>query len=380
MKSMPKKILIFSDWFAPGFKAGGPIRSLINITSTWPFESYVFCGDRDLGDTQPYSDITQDSWLTFNDRTMVYYQSPKSRSWRNVQAVIRSESWDGYYFNSLFSVWFTILPLLYLKITGNLQKATLAPRGMFHLAAYSQKKWKKSIFVFCAKNLGLWNGITWHATSELEAERIKLIVGKNARIVSLSNVPNFKRRSAVPKWNMQRQNWLMVTRISPEKGVWEGIKWLGESDFWNKVELQIVGPIENQDYHERCLQLLREYPGLTVVFHGDVPFESLSEFRNKAHVFYSATKGENFGHAIAESILAGLPVIISNQTPWLELEEKGVGYDVDWNQWSFQEAFHKWFSQDEDQYLLREMKMKLFRENWIKDHLEAVKWNDLFRF
>ena len=41
------------------------------------------------------------------------------------------------------------------------------------------------------------------------------------------------------------------------------------------------------------------------------------------------TKGENFGHALFESLSAGRPVITSNFTPWNKLAEKKAGWNVD---------------------------------------------------
>jgi glycosyltransferase involved in cell wall biosynthesis len=38
--------------------------------------------------------------------------------------------------------------------------------------------------------------------------------------------------------------------------------------------------------------------------------------------------GENFGHVIVEAMCAGLPVIISDRTPWRGLEAKGIGWDL----------------------------------------------------
>jgi glycosyltransferase involved in cell wall biosynthesis len=38
------------------------------------------------------------------------------------------------------------------------------------------------------------------------------------------------------------------------------------------------------------------------------------------------TKGENFGHVIYESLSAGTPPLISDETPWRDFEEKGVGW------------------------------------------------------
>lgn len=40
------------------------------------------------------------------------------------------------------------------------------------------------------------------------------------------------------------------------------------------------------------------------------------------------TLGENFGHSIIEALSAGLPVIISNRTPWKNLIAEGVGADL----------------------------------------------------
>ena len=43
---------------------------------------------------------------------------------------------------------------------------------------------------------------------------------------------------------------------------------------------------------------------------------------------YLPTTGENFGHAILESLLNSTPVIISDKTPWKNLKEKNVGWDL----------------------------------------------------
>jgi glycosyltransferase involved in cell wall biosynthesis len=46
------------------------------------------------------------------------------------------------------------------------------------------------------------------------------------------------------------------------------------------------------------------------------------------HLFALPTAGENFGHSIFEALLAGRPVLISDQTPWLRLEDKHAGWDL----------------------------------------------------
>ena len=38
--------------------------------------------------------------------------------------------------------------------------------------------------------------------------------------------------------------------------------------------------------------------------------------------------GENYGHAIIESLLADVPVLITDRTPWRNLEAEGLGLDA----------------------------------------------------
>ncbi len=44
--------------------------------------------------------------------------------------------------------------------------------------------------------------------------------------------------------------------------------------------------------------------------------------------FFLAPFSENFGHAINEALSAGVPVVISDKTPWRNLQEKGMGWDL----------------------------------------------------
>jgi glycosyltransferase involved in cell wall biosynthesis len=59
-----------------------------------------------------------------------------------------------------------------------------------------------------------------------------------------------------------------------------------------------------------------------------MPHEELMSEMKKHHAFILPTLGENFGHSIYEALINGLPVIISDQTPWRNLENKKVGFDI----------------------------------------------------
>jgi glycosyltransferase involved in cell wall biosynthesis len=45
-------------------------------------------------------------------------------------------------------------------------------------------------------------------------------------------------------------------------------------------------------------------------------------------LFLLPTRGENFGHAIFDALEVGLPVLLSDQTPWRDLERIGAGWSL----------------------------------------------------
>ena len=67
---------------------------------------------------------------------------------------------------------------------------------------------------------------------------------------------------------------------------------------------------------------------IVVTYHGQKPHEQICRELPGYDLFFLPTHGENFGHVILEAFSAGLPVLISDLTPWRDLESKGVGWDI----------------------------------------------------
>jgi hypothetical protein len=89
---------------------------------------------------------------------------------------------------------------------------------------------------------------------------------------------------------------------------------------------------------------------VSVSYRGSLPNQDLINVLQEHHLFVLPTSGENFGHAIFESFIAGRPVLISNQTPWTGLAAKRVGWDFPLNQPElFSDALQKavYWNQDE---------------------------------
>ena len=96
------------------------------------------------------------------------------------------------------------------------------------------------------------------------------------------------------------------------------------------IELTIAGPIEDENYWASCKNIIDVLPSnIQVKYIGEVTPKDIITLIQQHHLYCLPTKGENFGHSIFEAFVAGRPVLISNKTPWLNLQDSKVGWDVE---------------------------------------------------
>lgn len=95
------RILIFIDWYLPAYKAGGPIRSVVNLVELLndKFDFYIFTSDKDLGDKEAFENIKTDTWIEKSNAS-VFYASAVSK--KLVNKIIDDLQPKSIYFNSLF--------------------------------------------------------------------------------------------------------------------------------------------------------------------------------------------------------------------------------------------------------------------------------------
>ncbi len=97
-----------------------------------------------------------------------------------------------------------------------------------------------------------------------------------------------------------------------------------------QINFSIIGPIGETGYWNECELLIKKLPKhITVNYLGAIPNLELPQVLKQQQVLLLPTFNENFGHVILEAFQAGCPVILSNQTPWQDLEKKNLGYDID---------------------------------------------------
>ena len=74
-----KKILIFVDWFDPGYKGGGPIRSIAGFVDNFKecFELDIVTRDRDLDSKRAYENLETNIWCNHSKNVRLLYLSPE---------------------------------------------------------------------------------------------------------------------------------------------------------------------------------------------------------------------------------------------------------------------------------------------------------------
>jgi len=322
------RLLICADWFAPGFRAGGPIRSVVNLTQLLADGAnvQVLTGCRDLGETQFYDGVPVNQWVRRAEYTSVFYGT----TWARHREFLRLLSRDrpaAVYLNSMFSWTGAIWPLLLLLLWYREVRVVLAPRGMLKPSALYRKFWKKAPVLRFLRGLGLTQRVVFHATSQDEVSEIRQQF-PGARVVLVPNVPQWPAEvlpERGPDDGVLRL--VLVGRIHPIKNVHIAIESLRGLSV--PCELVLVGPAEDAAYESRCRQLAAELGGAArVIFAGALDERAVREQLIRADALILPTQGENFGHAIFESFSVGTPVIISDCTIWRNLADKQAGWDL----------------------------------------------------
>ena len=324
-----QKIVILIDWYLPGTKAGGPVRSIYSLVSLIKdyFEIYIVTSNCDLGSNEEYKAIVADK-LFEKEGAFYYYFSKNKLNITNISALINSIKPDLVYINSFWSYNFSIG---IVKANRNkLIKAPLllAPRGMMGKGALGLKPLRKIVFLTLAKLFNWYNGVVFHATNEIEKNDIAKRF-KNSKILTAQNVNS---GTVLFTQKIKEENHLKLfylSRIAKVKNLHFALEVLKEIAPEINIEYDIYGNIEDKDYWLLCESIIKDLPkNMKVTYKKELQFNEVQSIITGYHGLFLPTLNENFGHSIVESLLSGCPVIISDQTPWNDLEKFNAGYGI----------------------------------------------------
>lgn len=232
------------------------------------------------------------------------------------------------------ALWLRTLHYAHLFSKARNVQFVVSPRGMMGQWAWRHHSWRKR-FARAFVHPGALEAVHgWHATSDLEADDIRLLGFKQPVCIAPNGVsaPDpAGTETALQYWQQacpearSRPVALFYSRFHRKKRVIELIDlWLDHGPR-NWLLLLVGIP---QEYSVEMLEgyiLRASASGRVRVYDGigaPPPFAIASLFLLPSH-------NENFGLAIGEALANGVPAVVTNSTPWEGLNANG-GWCVPW--------------------------------------------------
>ena len=328
-----KRILTFVPNYFPGYMSGGIARTILNTTD-WlgtEFKFLIVTRDRDLGSDTPYPDIRPGAWNPLG-QSEVRYLPPEELSVVRLAELVNSTDHDILHLNSFFDPVFTIKLLMLVRLKKIAPgPVLLSPRGEFVAGPLALKYAKKKTYIELSKLLGFYRRVTWHASSsheasgmisamKLEPESIKVAIDLPVRHVSRVPPPTDDGDG--------RLRIVFISRMTREKNLDGALRML--RDVKSHVSFDIIGPAEDNRYWAECQALMNTLPPhVKATYLGSIPPDRVFDALSCYDLFLFPSHGENYAHVIAESISVGTRVLVSQFTPWRDLQSDGVGWDLD---------------------------------------------------
>ena len=315
-------VLVLLGCFQRGLEATGPNQSMLGMAEK-------------LGDRYRFSVVSETGgddipgrWTTLNGLR----QLPLSRGAlgaRGLRKVLNEERHDLLMLNGFFDRQLTI-PALVMRRLGVAPRtpALLAPRGEFAGSALALGQARKRAYLRLTKAAGLLRGVCLQATTDEEAEKIRaglsspppILVGPNVR--ALPPLPPHR-----PRRDGEPLRLAFLGRVVPMKNLDFALRALGAVR--QAVHLNIYGPLDDAAYWRECTAIAAKLPpNVTIESRGAISQDEVLPVLAEHDLFFLPSRGENYGHAIVEALAAGTPVLISDRTPWHDLEKEKAGWDL----------------------------------------------------
>lgn len=365
------KILIVMEGFFPGQKYGGPPVSVDNLCTLMnEHECYIVTCNHDMGESKVYSDI-KTGWNK-RKNCEVLYLSDEEYEYKRFEKVIRELQPDIIYLQGLFQK--CIIPCLMLAKKNNVP-VMLAPRGELCAGAF-KKKYKKIPYIVFLKLFGLLKNVYFQSTSDEETLAIEhFLTAKKEKVFLLNNVPSIPENKNLDSNKKSGQaNFIFLSRIVPKKNLLAAINYMASVK--GNVRFDIYGALEDENYWEECKARIAQLPqNIKVEYKGLINHDQVHDTFRKYDAFIFPTYSENFGHVIAESLMVGCPIIISDQTPWTDVSKVKGGWSIPLdNSEQYIQAIQEVIDADKDtelifrknilDYIEKKMNLKALQENY----------------
>ncbi len=366
------KILVICNYYLPGYKSGGSLRTIVNMIERFKdkFDFSVITFNHD-GDGIPYKTVKTNEWNDY-EGIPVFYLSKDKITFSKIRELVIKCCPDSIYLNSSFST-LTLITLVLRKLKLiPYSPVILAPEGELSEGALQLKSAKKNVFINFAKLTQLYKDIIWKAAAEPEKQEVKKIDGGGGVIFIAPNMPprylfeNYNQNSK-PDKIVGEAKMVFLSRYMRKKN----FNWLLDnlSGIKGNLLIDIFGPVEDSSYWEETKKAIVNLPqNIKVQYRGTLKHSEVGAKLFEYQFFILPTLGENFGHVFVEALAAGCPLIVSNRTPWRDLNEKKIGWDLPLEkpqQWV--EVINCCINYNQAIYTVISSNARRFSEDWLMD-------------
>lgn len=369
-----KRVMIFCDFYQPGFKSGGGMWTVVNLVDRFcdQYDFFIVTRNYDSkGDTTPFTTVKTDTWNTVGN-AHVYYFADGSLSPKKVKELVDHVKPATFFLNSAFSL--PVYKLLSARRRGMIGDipVILAPCGEMAKGALSVKPLKKKVFLKYSDFVGLYKGVIWKASFESEKAEIHEMMGRDAEVmVAPDLVPRAIIADYSQGWKPKKEKgsvrFVFISRLVPKKNIHYFLERLLDIKAGDVI-FDIVGPLEDEDYWKQCQDIIARLPkNITVNATGAFPEQSDALRRVcESHFFAMPTLNENFGYVFIEGLAAGCPLLISDRTVWTDIDEKGVGWRIPLEKpEKYIEQINKCIAMEDAEYREMSRKSRKYAVDWL---------------
>lgn len=363
------------------------MRTIVNMVSRLnsKYDFWVITRDHDGKlDLEQYKTVEINQWNDV-ENAKVFYLSKNSVTMSKLRELILEVEPDLYYANSFFAT--LSIYLVKLRKLGSIpyKNIIIAPCGELSDGSLKLKPLKKWGFINWSKLFNLYKNIIWKASSDLEKAEIKKIKGHGGKVfISPDLAPRTLNEDYLqnkkPLKVKGAARMIFLSRFVRKKN----FKWLVNQLFSIKGDLSIdvYGPLEDKEYWNECATIIKKLPSnIKIVAKGSIPYPETAEKLLEYQFFILPTLTENFGHVFLEALAAGCPLIISDRTPFLNLKEEGIGWDLPLeNPEGWLKAIEDCILMNNDEFSKFSAAARDYSVNWLNDPSVENQTVDLLEF
>lgn len=369
-------VAVLAPSFPPAYRGGGPARTLEALVRDTPsgIRLIVFAPDKDTGETTRLP-VVRNKWSKQGVHDAYFFSTDQPVQVLRAIVALRREKPDAVYLNSLFNTVLAVLPLMLwaLRFFGGAQ-LLLAPRGELDRGALALKHRKKRFYLGLLSLLPFHRRIVWHASSAMERSAVIQAFGQHANVLVRENETSLPPNSVTPARSAGHASLVFLSRISRKKGLDIALQAL--QHVTAELDFDIYGPHEDASYLSECRELIAQLPATVHArILGPIGPRGVREILANYDAMVFPTRGENFGHVIAEALSGSCPVLCSPHTPWSAILVAGGGAVIEgddtaaWSaaieEWAVRsplerdqartsagEAYRRWFAEDKGAHVL----------------------------